>query len=466
MTTSRQTAEPKPHRAELGAMARLATPIVLTQLAWVAMLTTDTAMIGRLGQEKLAGASLGIMMFFLAWVFCFGIVMATAALAAQAYGARKPRIVRRVVRQGLWVTIVVTAPFLVLFAFTTELMTLLDQPAEAIPHAEAYMTALMWSLPPSIGFTVLRNFVSALSRPMGPLLVMGTGVPLNALLDYGLIFGNFGLPRLELLGAGIATAAINWTMFLALAGIAAWKRPFRTYAVFGRFWRADWRQFREIFRIGMPIAGQSLLEAGFFIGSVFIAGQFGTVTIAATMVAMQLPHVTFMVPMGIAQAATVRVGQAAGRRDIDAVYRAGWTALAIGGLYLSLTTATVLLVPEGFASLFLDTTRADSAEVLALASTFLLYAAFFQAGDCIQAVAAGALRGLNDTAVPMAIAGFSYWGVGLCSGLLFAFWFDMKGAGLWAGFVVGLTTAAILLTLRWRGQHRRRYLPEEVAETI
>lgn len=456
----------RPWRLELRQMAKLAAPIVATQLAWISMLTTDTAMIGRLGTEPLAGASLSLMLFFLSWVTCFGVVMATAALAAQAFGARKPRIVRRVVRQGLWVTVVLTTPFLVIFQFTPAFLSYIGQPPEIIPHAEAYMQMLVWSLPPSIGFIVLRNFVSALNRPMAALWVMGSGVPLNALLDYALIFGNFGMPRLELTGAGIATALINWLMFAVLLAIAVFRRPFRPYAVLGRFWRPDWFQFREIFRIGLPIAGQSLLEAGFFISAIFIVGQFGAVSIAATIIALQLPHVTFMVPVGLAQAATVRVGQAVGRRDVAGAYRAAWVAVAIGGLYMIATTATVLAIPEAFASLFLDADRPDSAAVLALAATYLVYAAFFQAGDAIQAVIAGALRGFNDTAIPMLIAGFSYWGIGLGTGLTLAFWAGMEGAGLWAGFVAGLTAAAILLTLRLRYQARRHYMPDEVPDVL
>ncbi len=456
----------RPWTKELHGMARLATPIVLTQLAWIGMMTTDTAMIGRLGAEKLAGASLSLMLFFLVWIACFGVVMATAALAAQAYGARKPRIVRRVVRQGLWVTLVLTLPAVALSGLTPDFLALTGQPAEVVPHAEAYMTFLIWSLPPSIGFAVLRNFVSALNRPVVALWVMCAGVPLNALLDYALIFGNLGAPRLELVGAGLATAIVNWTMFGILLAIAVYRRPFRVYAVLGRFWRPDWFQFREIFRIGLPIAGQSLLEAGFFISSIFIAGQFGALTIAATTIALQLPHVTFMVPMGLAQAATVRVGQAVGRRDATGAYRAAWTALGIAGVYMTATTITVFAIPETFASIFLDGSRPDSEAVLALAVTYLLYAAFFQASDTIQAVASGALRGLNDTAVPMVIAGFSYWGIGLGTGLWLAFRGGMEGAGLWAGFVAGLTAAAGLLLWRLRAQNRRHYLPREVPDAF
>lgn len=460
MATQEPRTKRSPWRCELSAMAKLASPIVLTQLAWVAMLTTDTAMIGHLGANALAGATLSLMVFFMGYVVCFGVVMATASLASQAYGARQPRRVRRVIRQGWWVTVALTAPSLVVFTFTAEILTAIGQPPETLPHAAAYMSTLKWCLPPTIAFAVLRNFISALGRPAPALWVMLAGVPLNGLLDYGLIFGNLGLPRMELVGAGLATTIINVAMFLALLAIAVLRLPFSRYAILGRFWRPDWAQFRQIFRIGLPIAGTSLMEAGFFIGAAFVIGNFGTEAIAGHMIAMQLPHISFMVPMGLAQAATVRVGHAVGRRDPEGAYRAGWTALGLTLCFMGAMTIVVLIIPELFASIFLDRTRADSEAVFSLAVSFLFYAAFFQAADGVQAVAAGALRGLNDTVIPMAIAAVSYWGVGFAVGIWLAFGAGFEGAGLWLGFIFGLSCAAILLA--WRFQHfaGRRHIPE------
>lgn len=441
-------------------MTRLAAPIVLTQLSWVAMMTTDVAMIGHLGANQLAGASLSMMIFFLGYVFCFGVVTATAGLAAQAFGARRPRTVRRVVRQGLWVTILLTLPMVAVFGHTVDILKLLGQPEAVLGHAWDYMRTLMWALPPAIAFAVLRNFVSALNRPMVALWVMLSGVPLNAALDYGLIFGKLGMPALGLVGAGTATATVNAAMFLAILYVAVLRKPFRRYTILVRFWRPDWFQFRAIFRIGLPIAWMMLLEAGFFIGAVFVAGRFGAAVIAAHMIAMQLPHITFMVPMGLSQAATVRVGQAVGRRDPAGAYRAGWTALAVTVAFMSAMMLIVLAIPEAFASMFLDHERADSAAVLALATTFLFYAAFFQMADGMQAVAAGALRGLNDTAVPMLLAVVSYWGLGLAIGLGLAYGAGLNGVGLWLGFVTALSCAALLLTGRLRMLARRRFIPD------
>ena len=448
-----------PWRRELKAMSRLAWPIVLTQLAWIGMLTTDTAMIGRIGAEQLAGASLSLMVFFLAYVICFGVVTATASLASQAYGARQPRRIRRVVRQGWWVTIALTVPMLMALAFTPEILSLMGQPPETLPHADTYISTLMWSLPLATAFTVLRNFVSALGRPRPALWVMLSGLPLNALLDYGLIYGNFGLPRLELVGAGLATTIINIAMFSALLAIVLFRKPFSRYAILGRFWRPDWPQFRQIFRIGLPIAGTHLMVAGFFIGAVFVIGAFGTEAIAAHMIAIQLPHISIMIPMGLSQAATVRVGHAVGRRNVEAAYRAGWTATAMTVCFMIMMSVVVMLVPEAFVKLFIDASRPESVDVMNLAVSFLVLAAFFQIADGIQEVMYGALRGLNDTVIPMLIAGISYWGVGLATGVWLAFSHDLQGVGLWLGFIFGLSCAAILLGWRFYRFFKRQHLP-------
>lgn len=463
-TIETRTARFAPWRAEAAATMRLALPIVLTQLGWVSMLTTDAIMIGRLGATPLAGATFVLMIFFAVYVFAVGLAMATAGLAAQAHGARRPRQVRRVIRQGLWVMILISIPGIGLMAFTEDLLVVLRQPPEAVAYAGRYMTTLMWSLPPAVAFVVLRNFVAALNRPAVALWVMLGAVPLNAALDYALIFGNFGLPRLELLGAGIATTIANSAMFAVLLAIALLARPFRRYALLGRFWRADWPQFRQIFRIGLPIAGMMLIESGLFISSAFMMGWIGTTAVAAHMIAIQIPHITFMVPIGLSQAATVRVGHAVGRGDAGAAYRAAWTALAMSLAFMTTTSVVILLAADSLAGLFLEAGRPDNIEALALAASLLFYAAIFQAGDGIQAVAAGALRGLNDTALPMMIAVLCYWAIGFTASVVFGFWVGFGAQGIWMGFVLGLGSAAILLTWRLTHLSRRRYLPSMLGQ--
>lgn len=451
---------PRSWRDEAVAMARLAGPIVLTQLGWVAMLTTDAAMIGQLGKVPLAGATLVLMTYFALYVFAFGVVMATATLASQAYGARRPRLVRRVIRQGLWATILIVAPGIALMAYTPEILTLLRQPPEAVALAGEYIDTLKWSLAPGIAFIVLRNFVSALNRPAFAMWVMLAGVPVNAALDYALIFGHFGLPRMELFGAGLATTSVSLFLFAILLAVSLFVRPFRRYNILGRFWRPDWDAFRRIFKLGLPIAGIMLLEAGFFIAAVFLMGWISTATVAAHMIAIQIPHVTFMVPMGLSQAATVRVGHAVGRRDPDGAYRAGWTALAMSLAFMTLTSLVILAIPSSLAGIFLDESRPDSAAVLALATSFLLYAAIFQAADGVQAVAAGALRGLNDTTVPMLLAVLCYWVIGFGGASWLAFGAGLDGVGIWMGFAIALIAGAIVMTWRFRTLAARRHIPD------
>jgi MATE family multidrug resistance protein len=448
-------------RTESRALARLALPLIVAQLGWVGMQVTDTIMIGRLGAVPLAGASLGLVLFFTVWVVCTGIAMATAGLAAQAFGARRPRLVRRVIRQGLWVTILLTVPGTAgLLLFTDDVLILMGQPEPAVRASAVYMTALAWALPFSVAFQVLRNFVAALNRPGVATIAMVTGLAVNGLLDYALIFGNIGLPRLEILGAGIATATVNALILLFMAWVVMTRRPFRRYAVLARFHRPDWAQFRRIFRIGLPIAGIYVVESGIFIGSFLLMGAFGTATLAAHLIALQVPHAAFMVPMGISQAATVRVGQAAGRRDPAAAYRAGWTAMAIAVGFMMLTSAVILTLPESLALLFLDPARPDTAAVLASAVGFLFYAALFQAGDGLQVVAAGALRGLNETALPMVIGALGYWGLGGSLAVGLAYGAGIGPDGIWMGFVAALFAVAFLLALRFYQLGRRRYIPE------
>lgn len=287
-------------RDEARATLVLTGPLVLTSLGQIAIQTTDVILIGRLGANALAAATLGYVVFFTAFVVGMGTVMATAPLAAQAFGARQPRAVRRVVRQGLWITILLTVPFCLAAVPASEsLLLALGQPAEVAAGAHAYLSTLLWCLPTAVGFVVLRNFAAALNRPEPALWVMMAGVPINAVLAYALIFGAFGLPRLELIGAGLTSALVNLAMFVAMLAIALGLRPFRRYYVLGHFWRPDWAIFRRIFVLGTPIAGAILMEYGVFAVAALLMGWIGTVSIAAHQIALQIASVSFMVPYGI-----------------------------------------------------------------------------------------------------------------------------------------------------------------------
>lgn len=446
-------------RAEARAMLALTGPLVLTQVGQIAIMTTDVIMIGWLGEKFLAASSLGGSIFFMSFVAIMGIVMATAPLASQAFGARNPRQVRRVIRQGLWITLLLSVPGVVVMHYAEEILLLLGQTAALAARTPHYMDALAWSLPSAVGFVVLRNFAASINRPTPALLVMLSGVPLNGLLNYAFIFGELGAPRLELQGAGIASAASNGAMFGAMLLIALWRRPFRKYHLFGRFWRPDWTIFRRIFVVGAPISVMFLMEFGVFAAAVVLMGWINETAVAAHQVALQIAAVTFMVPFGISQAATVRVGQAVGRRDGEGARRAGWVAVLVGAVFMASTSILFLAIPDTLVGAFLDPQKPNSPMVLELAAHLLLIAAAFQLVDGAQAIGAGALRGLNDTAIPMVFTVFAYWvvGFGLAYGLgIHGGWGPI---GIWIGLAAGLAVAALCHLTRFYVLMRKGVLP-------
>jgi MATE family multidrug resistance protein len=314
--------------------------------------------------------------------------------------------------------------------------------------------ALQWGFLPYLFYLVLRSFISALEKPMWSLGIGAVAVLFNGFVNYGLIFGRFGLPELGLVGAGIGSALSNLLMFGGMALVVTQHRRFRRYRLFGRFWRADWQRFRQVWRLGLPIAVTLALEVTIFTAAIFLMGLIGPESIAAHAIAIQIAALTFMVPMGLAQAVTVRVGLAYGRRDRDGIARAGWTSFAIGVGFMALMAMVIISFPEELVSAFLDPADPTNRRVAALAVSFLFVAAIFQVVDGAQAVGAGMLRGLHDTTVPMVYAGFGYWLVGLATGAALAFWGGLEGVGIWIGLALGLAVVSVLMMTRWMRRER------------
>jgi MATE family multidrug resistance protein len=438
--------------AEVRATVHLALPLIITQLGQVAIRTIDTVMMGWLGPEQLAGGALGINFYFPLYLFGLGVGVAVSPMAAQALGAGDFRAVRHSVRQGFWAVLMIGLLFSVLVWNAAPLLRLLGQAENSIVLAEAYLHAAVWGLVPSLWVIVLRAFVVAHSRPRAALVVIVAGACLHALGDYTLMFGNFGFPALGVAGAGISNSLVQWLMLMALLGYCQWDRGFRRYALLARFWRANWPRFREVLRIGVPIGLTILAESGLFAAAIYVMGVLGTKQLAAHAIALQCAAVAFMVPLGIAQAATVRVGLAAGRGDRLSVGRAGWIALALGASFSIAPAIVFWFLPHAVIDLFLDLKAAGSLEVAAIAVSFLAVAAVFQLFDGLQIIAAGALRGLKDTRTPMVVAVIAYWPVGFGACLLLAFPVGLGGLGIWFGLAIGLVVVAGLLVVRF---HRR-----------
>lgn len=441
----------RPWRAEARATLALALPLVLANIAQALIGATDVLLLGRAGADSLAAGALGVNLYNAFLFSGTGLVTAAAPMIAREVGRRSSSVrdVRRTVRQGMWSAAALAAIFWLVLIFAGPIFRLLDQPASLVGDATGFVHAVMWGMLPYFLFLVIRSFMIALERPGWSLAIGCAAVPVNALLNYGLIFGHFGLPEMGVVGAGLGSSITNALAFLALATVVLVHPRFRRYRLFGRFWRPDWQRFAEVWRLGLPIAITLGLEVTVFNAALFLMGLLGKAEIAAHAIAIQLATLCFMVPLGIGQASTVRVGLAFGRRDVDGVGRAGWTAFAMGTGFMCLTALIIVAMPHALVGLFLDLANPANAKVARLAVSFLLIAALFQIVDGAQVVSAGMLRGLHDTRMPMLFAMFGYWVVGIGIGAGLAFPGHMGGVGIWIGLASGLATVAVLMTWRW-----------------
>ncbi len=442
--------------AEARATLALAWPLILVNLANIALGTTDVIMMGWLGPDALAAGALATNLNFAFLIFGIGLVTATSPLIAIELGRKRHSVrdVRRSVRQGIWAAVALSVPIWAILWNGEWIMLRLGQEPDLAHEGGQYLRTLMWGTLPFLAFIVLRNFVSALERPLAAMWVGGAAIPVNAAIVYWLMFGGLGIEPMGLQGAGVGTMATNFLMFLGLAIIVSTHRRFRRYFVFGRFWRPDWKRFREIWRIGLPIALTLGFEVTIFNAAAFLMGLISADALAAHAIAIQVASVVFMVPLGLGMAATVRVGLAYGAGNLAGIARAGWTAFALAVGYACCTMLALIIAGRPIVALFLDVEAPGASAAVGLAVIFLVYAGLFQLFDSGQAAANGMLRGLGDTRVPMIYAAIGYWGIGLPLSILLGFWTDLAGEGVWIGLAAGLAVVSVMMTVRWARRDR------------
>ena len=443
-------AAPDNHLAvELTETLRLAAPMALTQLGQIAMMTTDLALVGRLGDQAVAAAALASTVFFVSFTFGMGLVSAVAPLAAQAFGARDPRMVRRALRVGLWVALLIALPVMAFPLRGEQILLALGQAPASAHLAQQYLFGLAWGIAPALWFIAIRGFMGAVNRPAPVLWITLVAIPANGLLVYLLIHGAWGLPRLELFGAGLATAIVNIGSFLAGLWFVMFRRPFRKYHVLGHIWRIDWSLMRKLVIVGAPISIALLLEYGLFGAAALLMGLISTTALAAHQIALQVTAILFMVPLGISMAATVRVGHAVGRNDAGAVRRAAFVAILLGIVLVAALTLAVIIGRAGIAHLFFGAAASSAGAAIDLVETLLLIGATFFIADGVQTIAAGALRGMNDTKVPLLFAVISYWLIGFALACWLGFRTPLGAPGVWIGLSIGTAVYAVLLVWRF-----------------
>ncbi len=450
-------------------LLRLAGPVVITQLAQMGIGTIDVLMLGAYSKDALAASALGLSLYYAMWVLAMGPAVAVQPMIAHILGARAVgqradvRSVRLTVRMSLW-AILALIPFQIAFLwYAGDMLKAMGQPTGLAEDAGHFVRMLAIGFVFTTAFNVLRGYATALSRPNAPLIVMGLTIVFNALVAYALIFGHFGAPRMGLTGAGIASSLSFAFSFTVMIAVIVLTPELARYRIFRRFFQFDWKALKEVIRLGMPISMTIIFEAMFFNAGTMIMGYFGTDSVAAHQIALNVVALLFMVPLGIATAATVRIGLAAGANDMPRVRRAGGAAMSISLAFMGLCGIFLAIFAPQIIGIYLDASKPENLPVIDQAVLFLRIGAAFQLFDTGQVVASLSLRGLKDANAPMWIAGASYWIVGFPLALLLAFHFHMAGAGVWVAFVVSLAVATLFMSVRfihlaevdWKAPFRR-----------
>jgi MATE family multidrug resistance protein len=449
-------ASSSPYRTELRALLALAVPLAGANLIQMAVYAVDVIFVARLGPDALATSSLSVSIFGLLMWSMTGLVGAAAPLIAAELGRGRHAVreVRRSVRMGIWLA-VLSGLFLMAVCWNGErLLVFAGQEPAVAARAGAFLRLLMWAAIPNVFAALLRVFVSALDKAGYATAITALALVVNTLGNYAFVFGHFGAPAMGLEGSALSSVVTSMVMAAAYVAMILGDRRLRRYYVFGRLWRTDWQRLREMLRIGLPITGTILAEAGLFSGAALLMGRIGEGQLAGHTVALQFAALAFQVPFGIAQAATIRVGLAFGAGDRSAMGLAGNVAITVGVGFMSLTGLIIWLFPRAILHLYVDPDAAENAALVGFALQYMKVAAAFQLFDGAQAVAAGSLRGLQDTRVPMLIAVFGYWVPGLGTALWLGFHTPFAGVGIWIGLAVGLVVVASLLSWRWSLRER------------
>lgn len=433
--------------AHMRALLVLGLPLVGSHLAQIAIGVTDNLMLGWYSVTALAAVTLAFSAQFVLFILGSGFAFAVLPMVATAVAEEDPTQVRRVTRMGMWITVLYGLAILPLLIWSEPILRALGQEPVIAAAAQDYLAIFAIGMVPALIVMVLKNYLAALERTQFVLWVTVAGAVLNGVLNYALIFGHFGAPELGLRGAAIASVLMQVLSLVAVVAYCARVTP--EYALFSRLWRPDWGGFAAVFRLGWPIGLTNLAESGLFSASAMMMGWIGALPLAAHGIAIQLAAMTFVVHLGLSQAATVRVGRALGRRDGQGLRDGARVAVAMSVGFAALTIVMYLTIPEFLLGLFLDPTDPDRPAIIAIGVGLLTVAALFQLVDGGQVMALGLLRGLQDTRVPMIHAAISYWLIGLPTGYALGFVAGLGGIGIWLGLVVGLACAGGLLMQRF-----------------
>lgn len=425
---------------------KLAYPVVLGQLAQMLLGVIDMAMVGAVGYKELAAAALVNSVINIPFVLGMGITISVSQLVSMANGQRNGALVSHYLFNGFVLSGITAVVIAVGLALGKNVLFHLGQDFEVATLSVPYLELMGWSIIPMVLFMALKQFTDGLEYTKTAMIISLTAIPLNFLLNYIMIFGKFGFPRLELVGAGIGTLITRTVIFTALIIVVLRHKIFRKYIIIGkRQWFLNRKTWKDLLHIGIPSSLQVGMESGAFAVSAILIGTLGAREQAAHQIAMSMVALTFMIAMGLSQAGSIRVSNSFGRKDLPLLRLIGKTTFVTAVVYGTVCAVLFVLLRNYIPFLFTQDTA-----VIEIAVSLLLFAAIFQISDSTQAISSGLLRGIKDVKIPTIYIAIAYWVVGLPVGSLLTFYFEMGASGIWIGFIVGLTISALLLSLRFK----------------
>lgn len=433
-------------------MLRLAGPVVVAEVGWMAMGIVDTIVVGPLGAEATGAVGLGSNLYIAAAIFGIGLLLGLDTLVSQEHGAGREDDARRSLAQGVYLAAALTPPLMMAIRGMVPLLPRLGVREEILRLTVPYLEALAWGTAPLLLFSAFRRYLQGVGVVKPITFALVTANLVNAAACWGLVYGKLGLPKMGVEGSGWATSLAR--AYLMAVGVGAFaiygplsrrgSNPFRAWP------RPDWARLGKLAALGLPAALQITLEVGVFATATLLAGRLDAASLASHQIVLNVSSLTYMVPLGVASAGAVRVGQALGRGEPEAASTSGWTALLIGSGFMTASGIALLTIARPIIGVFTEDPR-----VIETTARLFTLAAAFQLFDGVQVVATGVLRGAGDTRTPMACNLLAHWGIGLPIGYALAFEMGHGIVGLWVGLSIGLSLAGLGNLLVWARMARR-----------
>jgi MATE family multidrug resistance protein len=436
--------------AEIAATVKLAAPIALAFLAEIAIVVADAVMAGRLGEDAIAAEGLGAHLLFTPQLLAMGVLSSVAALGSHADGAQDPAMLTRVARQGLWLATLLAIPAVLLTATIPTILTMAGYDPNIVSMSGGMIYVGIAGIPALLWYTALRNFATVLHKTRIVVVISLVSLAVAIGSNWLFLYGNWGAPKLGVTGVGVSWALASWVQLAIMAVYVQRERVLAAYRVLNDLLHPDGRILKDLFHVGWPISMSYAFETGLFLASSLMMARIGEAALAAHTVVISISSVSYMIPYGISQAATVRVGFYSGAGDPTGARRAGFIAILLACIWMVFTGALMVLLPHELIGLYIDITNPANAGALAVALVIIPIGALFQVVDGLQTSAIGALRGLKDTHFPMVICFIGYWVIGFGAGFILTFPLELGARGIWLGIFVGLVASGVLLTLRFQ----------------